>query len=521
MKDADGVEGFVDPPLRAVRAQMEMAETMGFMGVAGLDAAAARSHPAGLTLDSRLSHSMRTRSPARPPTCSLAYPLTRSLHFLVAGGSLFFMCARAYSSDQIYQVGVAKVDITPDYPVRLNGYAARKSECQGVAQRVWASALAIGSEKEKPAVLITVDNCEVPVNVRNAVLGRLGRQVAPERLAICSTHTHSAPWLEGSVPNIFTGPIPAGEQAHVSAYTQQTIEALVDVALRALGDRRPARLSRGKGEAGFAMNRRTKGGPVDHDLPALFVTGLDGTVRAVFTSYACHCTTLGGDFNQVCGDWAGYAEEYLEQAHPGAVALVALGCAGDANPEPRGSLELTKLHGRELAEAVERVRTNELSPVVGKLTCRIRNFTLPLDTLPTRAEWEAQARLTNYLGRFARANLARLDQGQPLLTKVPYVVQTWSFGDNLTMVFLAGEVVVDYSLRLKREFDASRLWINAYANDVPCYIPSERVLKEGGYEGGAAMVYYDKPTRFAPGVENLIVDVVHELVPRGYCAAKP
>jgi hypothetical protein len=88
------------------------------------------------------------------------------------------------------------------------------------------------------------------------------------------------------------------------------------------------------------------------------------------------------------------------------------------------------------------------------------------------------------------------------------------------MVFLAGEVVVDYSLRLKREFDASRLWINAYANDVPCYIPSERILKEGGYESVFSMVYYDKPAKLAPGVENQIISVVHDLLPRQFCAEK-
>src|SRR5205807_9865789 len=95
-----------------------------------------------------------------------------------------------------------------------------------------------------------------------------------------------------------------------------------------------------------------------------------------------------------------------------------------------------------------------------------------------------------------------------LQTQVPYSVQTWRLGDRLAMIFLPGEVVVDYSLRLKRELDPGRLWINAYANDAPCYIPSERILKEGGYEGGDAMIYYDRPTRFRPGLEQRIVDAV-------------
>jgi hypothetical protein len=84
------------------------------------------------------------------------------------------------------------------------------------------------------------------------------------------------------------------------------------------------------------------------------------------------------------------------------------------------------------------------------------------------------------------------------------------------MIFLPGEVVVDYSLRLKKELAADRIWVNAYANDVPCYIPSERILEEGGYEGGGAMTYYGWPTRIAPGVENLIVDKIHELLPKDF-----
>jgi hypothetical protein len=109
-----------------------------------------------------------------------------------------------------------------------------------------------------------------------------------------------------------------------------------------------------------------------------------------------------------------------------------------------------------------------------------------------------------------------LDRGEPLPTRLPYLVQTWTFGEDLAMVFLSGEVVVDYSLRLKREYLQGRLWVNAYANDVPCYIPSERILREGGYEGGGAMVYYGHPAPLASGVEESIVGAVHELVPQGF-----
>ena len=453
--------------------------------------------------------------------------LSRMLQWFIRTGALAALCtvslpALAANEGQLQPVGVARVDITPDYPIRLTGYASRKQESEGVTQHLWAKALAIGSDQDGPAILITVDNCGVPRNVRDEVAHRLQqkKRISPNRVAICSTHTHSAPWLKGFAPNIFGGPIPPEEQARVERYTREVTDALEKVALNALQDRQPAKLSRGWGQAGFAANRRTKGGPVDRDLLVLFVTDTEGKLRAIFASYACHGTTLGGDFNQLCGDWAGYAQEYLEREHPGAIALIALGCAGDANPNPRPGLDFTRQHGQEICTAVDRVLTNSLSPVEGKLVCRTKQIQLPLATLPTRAQWETQARQTNYLGSFARMNLARLDRGEKLPADIPYLVQTWTFGKGLAMIFLPGEVVVDYSLRLKKDYDASRLWINAYANDVPCYIPSERILKEGGYEGGGAMVFYDKPSPLAPGVESLIVGAVHDLMPKEFAETR-
>ncbi len=419
------------------------------------------------------------------------------------------------SKGDLRSIGVAKVDITPDYPIRLSGYAARKGECEGVAQRIWAKALAIGSDKEGVALLLSVDNCGVPASVRDELVRRMVHKkgIAPERVSVCSTHTHSAPWLKDYLPNLFLGPLPQEQTARIERYTSELTDALEAVALQAMKDRRPGRLSHGKGEASFGANRRTKGGPTDPDVPVMVIRGKNEEIRGVLANYACHCTTLTGEFNQICGDWAGYAQESLEREYPGSVAMITIGCGGDINPNPRPGFELAKQHGEALATAVKAAVAAPMSGINGRLTCTTRSIELPFDTLPTREEWVQKAQDQGYVGQHARLNLARLERGEKLTEKLPYLLQTWAFGESLAMIFLPGEVVVDYALRLKRECDGSRLWINAYANDVPCYIPSERVLKEGGYEGAGAMVYYDKPTRFAPGVEHRIIDHVRDLLP--------
>jgi hypothetical protein len=437
----------------------------------------------------------------------------RTLALLSLSSAMFVMNSLA-AREPSYQVGVARIDITPAHPIRLSGYAVRKSESIGVAQRLWVKALAIGSNQEGPALLITVDNTGVPAHIHDEVVKRLQKQnIKPERITICSTHTHTAPYLDGYLPTLFGEPLPVAHQLHVASYTAQLTDAIEKVALVALKNRKPSQLSWARGQAGFAANRRTKGGPVDHDLPLLAVSDAKGKLRAMLLNYACHCTTLGGEFNQVCGDWAGYAQEFLEHEHPGAMVLVAIGCGADANPQPRSGLDLAKQHGNEIATNVNQLLARTLTPIRGKLECRAKHIEVPFDSLPTRAEWDSRAKQKDYVGYHARWNLAKLDRGESLPTKLPYLVQTWNFGDDLAMLFLPGEVVVDYSLRLKKEFDPGRLWVNAYANDVPCYIPSERILTEGGYEGGGAMTYYGWPSRIAPGVENLIVHTIHELLP--------
>ncbi|HSG72385.1 MAG TPA: hypothetical protein VLA12_18350, partial [Planctomycetaceae bacterium] len=341
-----------------------------------------------------------------------------------------------------------------------------------------------------------------------------------DRLSISATHTHTAPMVNDVSPTLFGMPIPEPHQAHIDQYSKEFEEKLEQVALEAIADRKPASLSWGLGRVGFAKNRRTAGGPVDHDLPLLVVKDADGKVRAVYVSYACHCVTLSD--NRISGDWAGYAQEMIERQHPGCTALVSIGCGADANPSSGvvgDRADVAEMQGVEIAEEVKRLLAGPLTNLTEPLTTRQSRITLDLAPLPTREEWTQRAQHQNPVGFHASTMLAKLDRGEKLITDISYSIQTWTFGDDLAMVFLPGEVVVDYAKRLKRELDGTRLWVNSYSNGCPGYVPSERILKEGGYEGGGAMTYYAIPGPYAAGLEDKIVDAVkqqspEELVPK-------
>lgn len=423
-------------------------------------------------------------------------------------------------------IGVARRDITPNTPVRLTGYSNRLNESEGVEQRLWAKALAIGAG-EQAVVWITLDSLGIAADQTEEIAARLAKQfgLRRERLVICASHTHTGPYVRGVGTLIFPPPLPTEHVEHCEKYRRELTEHLVAVAVAALEDRRPGHLAWTQGKVGFAINRRVlkegkwtgfgsvPAGPVDHALPVLRVTDAQGQVRAVLVNYACHCTTLGPRFNKICADWAGYAQEYLERDFPGAIGMVAIGCGADANPEPRDkgdAIELCKQHGAAIAAEVQRLKTGDWHTIDQLPKCQLETIQLPFDTHPTRAEYAARAKEqpTRPIGWHAKVQLERLDRGEQLPTHLSYPVQSWRFGEQFTAVFLAGEVVVDYALRLKHELNNDRLWLTAYANDDPCYIASRRILAEGGYEADSSMYYYDRPTRFAPEVENLIVETV-------------
>jgi hypothetical protein len=429
----------------------------------------------------------------------------------------------AFAARQAWKAGLAQVVITPQKPLWMAGYASRTKPSEGVIQELYAKALALEDHSGKRAVLVTSDLLGFPAAVSHNIAERVERQHHLERarLLLSSSHTHGGPVIGKTLGLMY--PMNSQQWADVEAYTSDLEDKIVKLVGAALKSLQPARLGFGHGEAGFAMNRRArtneeiaigvnKEGPVDHDVPVLRVDDKHGKLRAVVFGYACHNTTAR-DFMEFHGDYAGFAEAWLENHHPGARALFIAGCGGDANPYPRGTIELARQHGEELAGAVEKVLVRELQSVRGPLKTAYEEFPVAFATPPGREELQAQLENKDvYHRNWAAAMLTVLNRDGHLPAEYPYPLEIWQFSQDLTLIALASEVVVDYDLRLKKELGAEKLWVAAYCNDVFAYIPSLRVLEEGGYEGGGAMVYYGQPGPFAPAIEETIIGKVHDLV---------
>ena len=141
--------------------------------------------------------------------------------------------------------------------------------------------------------------------------------------------------------------------------------------------------------------------------------------------------------------------------------------------------------------------------------------TTTLDFAPhTRATYEADlAGPDVFRQRRARLMLAAYDEGRPV-TQTPYPVQALRFGRGLTIVALGGEPVVDYALRAKKELRGEDLIVAGYCNDVMGYIPSRRVLREGGYEAVDNTIYYGQPGPLTAEAEDRIIAAAHNVLKR-------
>lgn len=426
-----------------------------------------------------------------------------------------------------WRAAAGSVAITPDGPIWMGGYAARDEPSDGKVHDLFAKVLVVEDAGGTRLAIVTTDLLGVTPELRTGIEAIVARHGIPaESLLVNASHTHCGPELRDE--RILRYGIGADHASAARQYVRETATKIGELVVETLDRLEPARLVYSYARAGFAMNRRlptgsgfrnspNPDGPVDHRVPVLQVRGEDDGLRAVLFGYACHATTLS--FQQLSGDYPGFAQGYLEDAHPGTVAMFLNGCSGDQNPYPRRTLDLAQQHGRALANAVETAlemrRTHEIE---GPLRVAYEPVTLRFAEPPSRAEVEAEAKSDNrYLRFHAEALLDQLDR----LGEIPreasvFPIQVAQFGDTMTLVAICGEVVVDYSLRLQKLLaeDDQVVWVAGYSNHVFGYLPSRRLVREGGYEGGGAMRYTTFPGPFDESVEERVVGKVLQLTER-------
>ena len=177
----------------------------------------------------------------------------------------------AFAAHPQWKAGLAQVIITPQKPLWMAGYAARTKPSEGTYQELYAKALALEDHAGKRAVLVTSDLLGFPAAVSHNIFEQVEKRhhLRRDQLLLSSSHTHTGPVIGKMLQVAY--PMNAQQWADVEAYTSELESKIVKLMGTALKSLRPARLSFGHGEAGFAKNRRGRTNDVFAYIPSLRV----------------------------------------------------------------------------------------------------------------------------------------------------------------------------------------------------------------------------------------------------------
>ncbi len=441
--------------------------------------------------------------------------------------SLLFLTSLSFGGESSgWKAGASATIITPEEYLWMAGYGGRKTPAEGKLTDLYAKALALEDSGGNRSVFITLDLVGIDRDTTTAICEELKKDgLERHQVAVNCSHTHSGPVVAKNLGPLHYWSLDDDQKGRIDRYAATLKQRVVQTARTALKNLAPVRLQWGSGYATFAVNRRenkpydmvpklrsegTLKGPVDHDVPVLTVRDTAGEIRCIVFGYACHATVLSG--NRWCADYPGYAQREVEKNYPGSVALFWAGCGADQNPLPRQTVTLAEQYGIALANSVSQVIAAPMEEIESTLATFYREVQAPLAKMPSTEALRALNLGTNsYEKARAKVLLDRIASQGSLESTYPYPIAKWVLGNQVEWNFMGGEVVVDYALRLKKSGHGIATWVAGYSNDVMAYIPSLRVLKEGGYEGGGSNVYYGLPGLWDETFEEVVIQTIQEL----------
>jgi len=445
------------------------------------------------------------------------------LHTLCAGLSA------AVGAPRGWKAGFAQADITPKpgLPVMPAGFATSRI-MEGTEAPLLAQALVLEDAGGNRVILFTADLLGFGRITIDAVRHKIAKAhgLPEENVCFTASHTHWGPTV-----NFRTGAAMGDVNVWYLTFLETT---LLELAGRALKSLTPAEVDYGSTEVQIGMNRRLPGaqgiqwavnpaGSYDRHTPILRVRREASPRQVIVVGHACHPTSMG-KLNQWSPDYPGAMRRKLEAELEDCRAMFVNGSGADAKVVYRdpatgrhefaATLERSHEGGLALAQAIlERIRTGQpLEPLDARLSAALVRGKLSLREGPSQEEIKKMALDGNIAGSttwWARKMLAFPDARRDF----DYAVQAWQLGE-LTVVALEGEVCADWGAMARSLPATKHAMTIGYANEVSTYIPTARIIQEGGYESDLSHKIYLMPGRFDPRMELEVAALIRRAVAR-------
>ena len=404
---------------------------------------------------------------------------------------LFGQSGKSKESRGILHAGIAKIDITPDFPVMLYGYASRKTPSEGTHDHLYARAVVFVNKSNK-FVMVSADLGSFTDTLYSVIKKNIMEKyhLKDSEFLIAAIHSHSSPVV--SLDNTKMNP-------ENVKYTQVLNQKILTVVGEAFKNLQPVSTGVGVGYSPVGSNRREMTsdgsivlgrnpyGPTDKEVLVMKLVADDGSTAGAIYDYATHATSLGPDNMQISGDVLGISEQFVEKIlGKDVVSPVFVGASGNIDPWYRilpdfntkdGWISETVLLGTLLGEEVVHVFRDihdinpggEISTAIEKIECPRRKLDEKDDELP----W--------------------LDQQKT----IPVTITVAHIGNDVAFIGFSIEMLTEIGMAIKQGSPFKHTFIITHCNGSSGYLPPASLYKEGGYEISS--------THFEIGSDEMVV----------------
>ncbi len=426
------------------------------------------------------------------------------------------------AADRPWSVGYAEADITPaPGHAQMSGYGSERY-AQGTHAPLLTQAIVLRDTDARTAILITADIAGFERVMTEAIRRDIARKhkVPAENIILAASHTHWGPATQFHATFAAGGP-----NVWYMAFLEESILAAVDAAMANLA---PAGVEYGAIEfRGFACNRRLPvngkigwgpyaEGSTDPHTPILRVRRYCPPRQIVIVGHACHPTS-SGSMQKWSPDYPGAMRDGIASSLADTKAVFVQGCGADAKvacKDPKSGQLVFAADPNQAREAGEKLaraalahlETGLMTPVAASFASSVATGQLSYGPHWSREEMEREAYTGSrkaYYTWVARQSLALPDASESFR----YDVQIWRLGGALTIFAMEGEVCSPWGPTLRAMAGTDEAMVLGYANNVTAYIPDQRIVREGGYEGGEAQKFF-LPGPFTENIDAEIKRIV-------------
>lgn len=434
-------------------------------------------------------------------------------------------------------------DITPDKPVFLAGFGSRDRKSEGVLQPIFMKAVLMQANKSLLLVAIDATGADRSFvdGIKEALAERFG--FSSDEILLNFSHSHSSVHLTGldtsqrqeawSIGQDQVPADPAKGYAEDEAYFIYLRDSLLEMVAACYQNLVEGELFIGSADTDFSISRRLPlpgGGidfapnpqaEIDRQLAVFKLVDNSGSLQCLIYSIGSHPTTLGSENYLIANDFVSYASAELERKYPGATVVFLQGCGAELKPRATVrdgafvacDVAAVQAMGEALASEVAQVlQSASFDTVACHFNTALENCSLPAK--PDEIEFYRNIMKVDEPGGFEYSAAARMLATRlegKAKEQLPCTISVWQLDGKTHLVGIEGEASTEYALAIKNYFSKGNMVVLGYCNGVPCYIPTRKMIAEGGYEADTNY-FYGLQGPFMPEIEDIIIGRVARLL---------